>query len=677
MSNPLFSSTLYPLYDQVDTSHAVSAIETIIEENKRQLSLLIDEKNVSWETLASPMEELDDRLQRAWSVVSNLNSVMNSDELREAYKQCVQSITSYQTEIGQNEQLWKAYQALSESAEYEHYSQQKKQAITHILRDFHLSGVDLVKEKKAKYLELSQLLAEKNNQFSDNVLDATQAWTLHQPTDERLKGIPESALDQARTAAKDRDLSGFVFTLDMPSYLPLVMYCDDRELRKEIYTAFCTRASDTGPNAGQWDNTQLMGEILSLRFELAQLLGFDSYAERSLASKMAESVDEVVSFLRELSSKSKPHAEKELGELTDFAKTKCGIDDLQAWDVAYVSEKLKQHSYSISQETLRAYFPLPKVLEGLFVCVNRLFAVDIVPSKAAATWHPDVQFYEIYKDGKQIAAFYLDVFARGKKRGGAWMADARTRRIRADGELQLPVAYLTCNFTPPGEASPSLLTHNEVTTLFHEFGHGLHHMLTQMDVSEVSGINGVPWDAVELPSQFLENWCWDAESLPLISAHYETGEPLPSDMLERMLAAKNFQAGLMMQRQLEFALFDFRLHSEYSTACPVKPLDILSQVREEVAVMVPPAFNRFANSFSHIFAGGYAAGYYSYKWAEVLAADAFSKFEEKGIFDKETGQKFLETILQQGGSRSPMDLFIEFRGRKPSVDALIKQSGLA
>ncbi|MCP5207794.1 MAG: oligopeptidase A [Hahellaceae bacterium] len=676
MTNPLFSSSLYPAYDQIKVEHIAPAIETMIAENRQQLERLVTLPEMNWQTLALPMEELGERLQNAWSVVSNLNSLMNSDELRVVYNDCVQKITQYHTEIGQNEQLWQAYKTLSLSPGFASANQQQRQAVSHILRDFHLSGVDLEAEKKRQYAELSQKLAEKTNRFSDNVLDATQAWQLHETDDKRLAGLPESALAQAKAAAQAKELEGYLFTLDFPSYYPLITYCDDRDLRFEVYEAYATRASELGPDAGKWDNSTLIEEILQLRYELAQLLGFDNYAERSLAPKMAESVEEVLGFIRELAAKAKPHALREVDELRRFAAEHCAINELEGWDVAYVSEKLKQHSYDISQEALKAYFPLPRVVDGLFTCAKRLFGIDIVKSDAATLWHPDVQFYEIHRDGKQIAAFYFDLYARSKKRGGAWMAGARTRRIKADGELQLPVAYLVCNFTPPGKDNPALLTHNEVTTLFHEFGHGLHHMLTEMDVSEVSGINGVPWDAVELPSQILENWCWQPESLALLAGHYQTGEALPQDMLDRMLAAKNFQAGMMMLRQLEFALFDFRLHSEYKTTNPVKVLDVLKEVRDEVAVFVPPAFNRFSHSFTHIFAGGYAAGYYSYKWAEVLAADAFSSFEENGIFDAATGARFMKTILQQGGSRSPMELFIEFRGRKPSVDALLKQSGL-
>jgi len=479
----------------------------------------------------------------------------------------------------------------------------------------------------------------------------------------------------ARQAAEAKGEDGWLLTLDFPSYIPVMTYADDRALREEVYTAFATRASDQGPHAGQWDNSAVMQEILQLRLEKAQLLGFENYAEYSLATKMAEDPDQVIGFLRDLAEKSLSEAKREYQELCDFAREEFGMASLEAWDVTYFGEKLKHARYEISQEMLRPYFPLPKVLEGMFDVAQRLFGIDICEITEFDSWHKDARHFEVRRNEELIARFYLDPFAREKKRGGAWMDDCRVRRRLDDGSLQLPVAYLVCNFNPPVGDDPALLTHNEVTTLFHEFGHGIHHMLTRIEAADVSGINGVAWDAVELPSQFLENWCWEPEALALISGHYQTGETLPQALLDKMLAAKNFQSGMMMVRQLEFSLFDFQLHREYQPG-ETEVQAVLDRIRSEVAVVNPPVLNRFQHSFSHIFAGGYAAGYYSYKWAEVLSADAFSRFEEEGIFNTQTGADFLHAILEQGGSREAMALFTEFRGRKPEVDALLRHSGI-
>jgi oligopeptidase A len=544
--------------------------------------------------------------------------------------------------------------------------------IEHALRDFTLSGVALPEAQKKRYGEIQKQLSALSNQFSNNVLDSTQAWQIQFDSADALAGLSEMAIAAAKQTAEQKQLSGCVITLDMPSYMAVITYADDRDLREKIYRAFATRASQYSEldDKEKWDNTAIIKEILALRHELAVLLGFDNYAALSMATKMADSSSQVIEFLENLASKSRTYAEKDLQQLSDYAQSQGDIESLQAWDVSYYSEKLRQEKYAISQEALRPYFPAEKVLDGMFTVVNKLFGITISAVEDVALYHPDVRFYRIEKEQKTIAYFYFDIYARDKKRGGAWMADCRTRRLRKN-ELQLPVAYLTCNFTPPVGDTPSLLTHQEVTTLFHEFGHGLHHMLTQMTDAAVSGISGVAWDAVELPSQFLENWCWEKSVIPLISAHYQTGEALPDDMLEKMLAAKNFQSGMQMVRQIEFSLFDIRLHAENNADVQ----GLLDEVRQQVAVMIPPAFNQFQNGFSHIFAGGYAAGYYSYKWAEVLSADAFSLFEKKGIFDQKTGEKFLNTVLANGGSQAPMDLFVAFRGREPSVDALLKHSG--
>ncbi|UZE96118.1 oligopeptidase A [Alkalimarinus alittae] len=680
MTNPLLQASALPFFDLIKTEHVEPAIDQILQDNRQTIEQLTALDNISWDTLARPMEELENRLNDAWSAVSHLNAVVNDEALRDAYNNCLAKLTAYSTEVGQNKALCEAYKTIAKSDEFKTLDQQSRKSVENILRAFHLSGVDLDDDKKARYSELSNRLSELTSKFAENVLDATQGWFRHITDEKDLSGLPESAIAGARQAAEQKELDGFVITLDFPSYFPVMTYCDNRELRQEVYEAFLTRASDQGPNAGKWDNGPLIKEIMSLRYEQANILGFDSYADRSLAKKMASSTTEVLDFLNELAEKSKPVAENEVAELQAFAQAH-GADQLkggalQSWDLAYFGEKLRQNRYAISQEELRPYFPAHKVIEGMFGCVKRLFNIDIEVSDVASLWHPDVTYYVIKRDGAEIASFYLDLYARSNKRGGAWMADCRVRRKDANNKTIKPVAFLTCNFTPPVGDKPALLTHDEVTTLFHEFGHGLHHMLTKMDVYEVSGINGVAWDAVELPSQFLENWCWQPEALALISSHHETGEPLPKTLLDKMLAAKNFQAGMQMMRQLEFSLFDFRLHAEYSDSNPVDVADVLQDVRDKVAVLKPPAFTRFQNSFSHIFAGGYAAGYYSYKWAEVLAADAFSKFEEKGVFDQKTGQGFLQAILEQGGSREPMELFVEFRGREPSVEPLLHQTGI-
>jgi oligopeptidase A len=538
-----------------------------------------------------------------------------------------------------------------------------------------LSGIDLSPEKQKRYGEISKRLSELTSKFSENVLDCTNAFSKHITDVNELSGLPETQLHAAKIAAKAKQLDGYLLTLDIPVYIAVMTYCDNRDLRKTFYEAYNTKASDQGPFAGKWDNNPLMAEILALRHELANLLGFKNYAERSIATKMTETTQQVMDFLYDLADKSLAAAKQEFEELQQFAAQKYQHPQIEAWDVGYFSEKLKQERYAISQEELRPWFPLEKVLSGLFEIAERLFNVNFKADQSVDLYHPDVRFYRVYRDGEEIAAFYMDLYARANKRGGAWMDVCRSRRRTVAGGLQKPVAYLTCNFNGPVGDKPALLTHSEVTTLFHEFGHGLHHMLTQVEEDSVSGIAGVAWDAVELPSQFLENWCWEKEAIALMSGHFESGEPLPDAMLDKMLAAKNFQSAMMMVRQLEFSIFDFRIHQEYQPGMNIHGL--LDDVRKRVAVITPPDFNRFECSFSHIFAGGYAAGYYSYKWAEVLSADAFSRFEEEGIFSPEAGRDFRQHILEKGGSEEPMELFKRFRGREPKVDALLRHSGLA
>ena len=674
MQNALLEEHTLPPFDDISLAAIKPAIEARIDNIwsvlKSQLAKIDAGEAPTWDNLVAPFEEASDLLSQSWSPVSHLNGVQNSDELREVYTECIQLLTEFSTAIDQHEPLYKAYQQLADSDGFSALSQAKQTVVNHALRDFRLAGVALPAAQKARYADIQQKLSELSNQFSNNVLDATQAWHLQFDSAEPLAGLPKSALLGAQQAAKQKELGGYVVTLDMPSYIAVMTYADDRALREQVYTAFATRAS-----SGEWDNTALIDETLALRHELAVLLGFENYAQLSLATKMANEPQQVIDFLYDLADKSLPAAKKDLEQLKAFAKNQHGIDDLQAWDTTYYSELLKQQDYAVAQEELRPYFPAEKVINGMFTVVNKLFGIEVVPVRDVALYHKDVQFFAIKKAGDTIAYFYLDIVARDKKRGGAWMADCRTRRLR-DGGLQLPVAYLTCNFTPPTAESPSLLTHQEVTTLFHEFGHGLHHMLTQMTDAAVSGISGVAWDAVELPSQFLENWCWEKSVIPLISGHYINGEPLPEDLLDKMLAAKNFQSGMQMVRQIEFSLFDMQIHAQYQPDAPVAVQDTLDAVRDKVSVLKAPAFNKFQNSFSHIFAGGYAAGYYSYKWAEVLSADAFSLFEEQGIFDQKTGEKFLNTVLANGGSQAPEALFEAFRGREVSSEALLRHSGL-
>ncbi len=676
MSNPLLEPQLLPTFSQIKVEQIEPAIDQILTDNREIVAKLVSEQvEPSWDSLVSPLEEMNDRLAKAWSPVSHMNAVVNSDELRDAYNACLPKLSQYWTEMGQNQGIYEAFKQLSESAGFAKLTEPQQKVINNTLRDFRLSGIALNDADKQRYAELQQKLSELTTKFSENVLDASNDWNKLITDETELSGLPPMALAAAKQLAEAKEKDGWLLTLDFPSYLPAITYADNRELRKEVYTAFSTRASDQGPGEGKWDNSEVMAQILDQRLELAKLLGFDNYAEYSLATKMAETPDQVIQFLDDLAEKSLPVAKSDYQQLCDFARDEYGVKELQAWDLAYYSEKLKQAKYSISEEQIRPYFPLPKALEGLFAVSGKLFDIQINEVTEFDRWHDDARLFEISREGQVIARFFFDLYAREKKRGGAWMDDCRVRRRLDDGALQLPVAYMVCNFNSPVGDDPALLTHNEVTTLFHEFGHGLHHMLTKIECADVSGINGVAWDAVELPSQFLENWCYEPEALELISGHYQTGEPLPQDLLDKMLAAKNFQSGMMMVRQLEFSLFDFRLHREYQPG-ETEVQALLNDVRSKVAVITPPAFNRFQHSFSHIFAGGYAAGYYSYKWAEVLSADAFSRFEEEGIFNQGAGNDFRSNILEMGGSKEPMELFVAFRGREPEVDALLRHSGI-
>jgi len=673
--NPLIDYNDLPPFSEIRPEHVKPAVEHLVEAGRERIRRILAEGDFSYRALEQTLSEEEDRLDMAFGPVGHLNAVAQNEALREAYNDCLPLISEYGTEVGQNSELFAAYQTLRDSDEFKTLTPAQQKDIDNTLRDFRLSGVALPESQKRQYMENAKRLSELTTRFENNLLDATQAWQKHVTDEKELAGLPDTALAGTADRARAEGLEqGWLLTLDFPVFFAVMSHAENRSLREEMYRAFTTRASDQGPQAGEYDNGAVMDEILKLRHEQANLLGFAHYAEKSLATKMARDVDEVTGFLDDLARRAKPQAEQEVQALRDFAAEQ-GAEDLQPWDLGYWSERLREARYDLSDEALRPWFPAEKVIDGMFQVVGKLFGIRFRQRDDVDTWHPDVRFFELVDDdGSVRAAFYLDMYARTGKRGGAWMDDARIRRRRLDGGLQTPVAYLTCNFAPPAGGKPGLLTHDEVVTLFHEFGHGLHHMLTEQEVAGISGINGVAWDAVELPSQFLENWCWTEEGLALISGHYETSESLPRESLDKMLAAKNFQSAMGMMRQLEFSLFDMRLHAEYRDGLNIQ--QVLDEVREQVSVIKPPAFNRFQNGFGHIFAGGYAAGYYSYKWAEVLSCDAYSRFEEEGPFNEATGRDFRDKILARGGSREPMELFVDFRGREPSVEPLLRHSGI-
>jgi len=678
MNNPLLANPPLPLFSQIKPEHVEPAIDALLAEARATIKQCLEANSVySWENLVEPLEDMENKLGKAWAPASHLNSVCNNDALRDAYNACLPKLSEYSTELGQNAALFNAYRMIAESPDFTELDTAQQKIINNALRDFRLSGIDLDTDKKQRYKEISLEQSRLASKFGENLLDATNAWSLLIKDRAALSGLPDSAMAQAKQTAEAEQEKGWMLTLQFPSYIAVMTYADHRELRRTVYEAYVTRASDVGPDAGEWDNSEIMEQTLALRHEKALLLGYNNYAELSLSTKMAEKPDDVVGFLEDLAERSLPFARKDLAALKEFAQQFYGIKDLQAWDLSYYSEKMRQHYYQLSQEEVKAYFPINRVLPGLFAVVQRLFGLQISELTGFDSWHPDVQLFQIHdREGQLRGQFYIDLYARPQKRGGAWMDDCAGRKI-INGSVQTPVAFLTCNFTPPTADTPALLSHDDVTTLFHEFGHGLQHMLTKVDYLSVSGINGVEWDAVELPSQFMENWCWEQEALALMTGHYLTGEILPDTLFQKMLAAKNFQAGMVMVRQLEFSLFDFKLHQDYDPAQGGRIYQVLEQIRKQVAVIEAPAFSRFPHSFSHIFAGGYAAGYYSYKWAEVLSSDAFSMFEENGIFDADTGHAFLTSILETGGSHEAMELFVRFRGRKPTTEALLRHNGIA
>ena len=674
-TNPLLSHAALPAFSDIKPEQVTPALDQVLQTNRQWLEqTLANNTGFTWNNLVTPLNEAGNRLERMWSPVSHMNAVVNTDELRKAYNANLPKLSDYHTEIGQNEVLYNAIKSIRETEQGLNAAQLKD--LDDSLLSFKLSGIGLPAEQKARFKDLSQQLSQLNSKFSDNVLDATNAWSKHITDVQDLEGLPESALEMAAQTAQQRGLDGWVITLQFPSYIAVMTYANNRQLREELYQAYTTRASELGTNP-EWDNTQVMQDILQLRREEAQLLGYATYADLSLATKMAENPQAVLTFLEDLAQRSKPFAEQEFAEIQAFAREHYDLEQVKVWDVPYISEKIKQARFDFSEEDLKLYFPADRVIEGLFSLVQQLFGIHIQQvTEGVDLWHPDVRFYHVYdKQGQLQAKFYLDLYTRQHKRGGAWMSDFCGRFQRAEG-LQIPVAFMTCNSAAPVGDKPALFTHDEVVTLFHEFGHGLHHMLTQVDYPDIAGINGVEWDAVELPSQFMENWCWERSVLNRISGHWQTGEPIPDDLYNKMQAARHFQTAMATVRQLEFAIFDMRLHMDAQAAEAGRAQALLNEVRQQVAVVPYPAFNRMANTFTHVFAGGYAAGYYSYKWAEVLSADAFARFEEEGLFDAGVGEAFLQEVLQVGGSRPAMESFVAFRGRKPQVDALLRHSGL-
>lgn len=677
--NPLLHIEGLPHFGAVKPEHVEVAVRQAIDNATRVIKEVTANvgDHPTWDSVIAPIEEAEDRFSKIWSVVAHLNSVVNTPELRAAHDACLPLISDFSTFAGQYRPLYEAMVKIASSDGFKLLSVAQRKSVENSIRDFRLSGIGLSGDRQQRYAEISARLATLQSDFANHVLDATHSFIKNVTEDGEVKGLPAGVLRLAREEARKRSLEGYVFTLDVPSYLPVMTYADNRDLRREMYEAYQTRASEVGPNAGEFDNAPLMEEILALRHELAQLLGFKNYAELSLATKMAHSPEEVMGFLEDLARKSRAQGEKEIAALREYAQAQGLEGELQPWDVAYYAEKLRRERYAYDAESLRPYFPVSKVLQGLFECATRLYGITFRPRYGVDTWHKDVECFDVYDEfGAKTGTFFVDLYAREGKRGGAWMDECQSRRYRSDGALQLPVTYLVCNFTPPVGNRQSELTHDEVVTLFHEFGHGLNQLLTRIDIADVSGINGVPWDAVELPSQFNENFAWQEEVLNFLSGKVGTGEPLPKEKLEALLKARNFESALAMLRQLEFALFDFRLHLDYDPEKGARVREILEAVRDEVSVVPRYALSRFPNSFTHIFAGGYAAGYYSYKYAEVLAADAFGRFEEEGVLNPELGASFRDHILAIGGAEDPMEGFIAFRGRRPQVDALLKQSGI-
>ena len=675
-TNPLLVASGLPKFQSIRPEHVEPAITHILGEYRAGIDAMLGNGQPRlFHNTVMLAERLGDRLSRAWSPVSHLHGVMDSEALRIAYASAQEKLVAFNTELGQNREFYSSIAAVQQSSDFAELPRAARTLVEHEIRDFTLSGVALEEPARTRYREISSELARLSTEFEEAVLDSTDAWSEHITDESMLVGIPESGRATLRAYAQDKDLDGWLVTLKQPSVQAVQTYADDRELRARVYRAYSTRASELA-NDGKFDNANRIEQLLALNHESAGLLGFANAAEESLETKMAASPERVLEFLRDLAGRAKPRAEAELEELRAYAASELAIHDLQPWDVAYASEKLREQKYSLNEEELKPYFPLPAVIEGLFGVVKSLFGVELHEREGVETWHANAHYYDVVDaDGHVIAGAYVDLYARSGKRGGAWM-DVCASRFRDGDTMQLPVAYLVCNFAPPTGSAPSLLTHDDVVTLFHEFGHGLHHILTEVDYPGVSGISGVEWDAVELPSQFMENFAWTREGLDLFARHYKTGEKLPSELFDRMQAARHFHSGLFLVRQLEFALFDFRLHLEFDPTTGSRLMEILGEVRDEVAVMRAPEWNRFPHAFTHIFSGGYGAGYYSYLWAEVLSADAFGRFEQEGVFSREIGEAYRKAILSVGGSRPALESFVEFRGREPSPDALLRSYGL-
>ncbi|MBH1543873.1 M3 family metallopeptidase [Stenotrophomonas maltophilia] len=674
VANPLLDFSGLPRFEAIRPEHVAPALDVLLAEAEAAVSAAEQVQPVTWQTFVTPLDDATERLWRAWGLVGHLQGVVNTPELREAYNSNLPRVTRFASALGQNLALYRQYQALAASPEAAHFDEARRKVLDNTLRDFRLGGAELAPEAQQRFAAIKEELSALSAKFSQNVLDATDAWSLFIEDEARLQGLPEDVKAAARAAAEKDGRTGWKLTLQMPCYLPVQTWAEDRDLREILYRASAQRASEFGDEA--LDNSGNIDRILALRAELAALLGFNSYGHYSVATKMAQDPAEVLGFLRDLAARAKPFAARDRAELEQFARAQLGIDDLQAWDLAFAADRLKQARYSYSEQEVKQYFTEPKVLGGLFSVIEQLYGLH-VQEDSAPVWHEDVRFFRLVDaQGALVGQFYLDLYAREGKRGGAWMDDCRNRRVRAYGSVQTPLVYLVCNFGRGASGKPATFSHNEVTTLFHEMGHGLHQLLTRIGELGVAGINGVEWDAVELPSQFMENFCWEWAHLQGMTAHVDTGEPLPRALYERMLAARNFHSGMATVRQLEFGLFDMLLHSQFEPAQD-SVLALLDRVRAEVAVNHPPVWNRFPHQFSHIFAGGYAAGYYSYKWAEVLSADAYAAFEEAPQAVAETGARFRDEILSRGGSRPAAENFKAFRGRAPQIDALLRHSGMA
>lgn len=676
IDDSILNDEMLPLFSKIRAEQIKPAVEKILNENQKKIRKIARREQPTWENFADPLAVLEERLEWIWSPIRHLNAVANTPALRESYNACLEQISLYHTSVAHDTELYLGWLSLAARADVLDLDAVQRKIIADTLRDFRLSGVGLGQKDKKRFSDIQRRLSQVQSQFEENVLDATRAWFLDVTRSEDLEGLSASSLSLLQQFARHANKDGYRITLDYPAYHAVMTYCQNRQLRRQVYAAYVTRASEMGPLAGRFDNTPLMHEILALRSEEATLLGYENYAQLALETKMASSPQQVLQFLHELASRSRSAAQAELRELRDFASSELGINRLEAWDIAFVSEALREKSYALNDEILKPYFPIESVLSGLFELCERLFGIHIRERRDIDRWHSDVRFFEIMgADGVMRGGFYLDLYARPHKRGGAWMDECQGR-LRMGHFQKDPIAFITCNAAPPTADLPSLLTHEEVLTLFHEFGHGLQHMLTEVDYPQVAGIRGVEWDAVELPSQFMENWCWTDEGLDMISHHYQTGDSLPPSMRLSLKESRQFQSGLQMLRQIEFSLFDMQLHLQYRSGEPMDIQGLLDEVREEIALLKPPEFNRFQHGFTHIFSGGYAAGYYSYKWAEIMAADAFSRFEEEGYFDAAIGLEFLHTILDKGGSNSSQILFEEFRGRPPKPDAILHQYGL-